>query len=134
VKVERDLLESVEYTLSDKGLHVMWTMRGAYLSFGRAEDPIALLPLISRAPLQKASIGKGKFVTCPTLEKILVDIYDDNKIFHFVQGAELERIFYHALSRYAINWTTLFGYAKRRGKENALRAFLGAHFSDIVKI
>src|SRR5258708_11431771 len=131
VEVERDLVESVGYTLSDNGFrNVLWMIRGSYLSFAQA--PIFLLPLISRAPLQQVAIGKGKAVTCPTLEKILVDIYEDYKIFHFVQGAEMEKIINHALQRYAINWTTLFGYAKRRGKESAIRIFLDNPFPDIL--
>lgn len=134
VETERDLVESVGYTLVDNGFHnVLWQVRGAHLSFAQTKDPIFLLPLITRAPLQQISMGKRRSVSCPTLEKILVDIYDDNKIFHFLQGAEMERIFDHALRRYAINWTTLFGYAKRRGKEDVLRAFVGLHFSDIRK-
>jgi len=132
VETEKDLMESVAYTLLDNGFHnVLWAIQATHLSITQSEDPIFLLPLISRAPLQKVITGKSKSVTCPTLEKMLVDIYNDNRVFHFVQGAELETIFDHALRRFAINWTTLFGYAKRRGKESALRTFLDQHFPDI---
>ena len=72
-------------------------------------------------------------ITLPTLEKLLVDIYDEDKMFHFVQGAEIERIFQNALNRYSINYTTFFGYAKRRGKEINLWALFSKHFQELLK-
>jgi hypothetical protein len=63
---------------------------------------------------------------------MLVDIFKDNRIFHFVQG-DLEKIFEDALTRYAINFTTLFGYAKRRNKEADLRAYLDDHFPNLLE-
>lgn len=129
-ETEKDLQESLAYTLNDSSYHVVWSLKGTHLSV--FDETIIVLPLITRAPIQDIKAGES-IISVPTLEKMLVDIYQENKVFHFVQGAEMERIFENALSRYAINYTTLFGYAKRRGKENDLRNFLSAHFPDKLK-
>lgn len=134
VETEKDLRESIAYTLLDNGFNniVLQMMKDQFF-ITHTKDPILILPVISRAPTQYIAHGRGQFGTAPSLEKILVDIYTDERTFYFVQGAELEKIFDHALRRYAINWTTLLGYAKRRGKGPALRAFLKDRFSDIFK-
>jgi hypothetical protein len=133
VEIEKDMRETLGYLLREKGFKdTLWPLPGKGLTFVDAVDPIFLCSLITRAPLQQVPIGKEKFIPCPTLEKILVDIFEDEKIFHFVQGAELEHIFEQALTHYAVNLTTLLGYAKRRGKEPELRAFLRDHFSDVL--
>ena len=52
----------------------------------------------------------------PRLEKILVDLFVDKKIFMAFQGRELERIYRTALSDFNVDFTVLKNYAKRRGK------------------
>lgn len=135
VEIEKDLQRSLEVALHEKGfkdiLPARW-LPNLPLSFVDAVNPIFSFPLISRAPLQQIAIGKNRSVSYPTLEKILVDIFRDNQIFHFVQG-DLEKIFEDALNRYAINFTTLFGYAKRRNKEADLRAYLNDNFPKLLE-
>ncbi len=133
-ETEKDLKESVAHTLADNGYTAIITaLYGQLLSFTSPITPVILQPLISRAPLQHAESKTGKTIVVPTLEKILVDIYANENVFHFVHGAEMEKIFRHALDRYAINYTTFFGYAKRRGKDADLRDFLAKHFQEILK-
>lgn len=131
-ETEKDLEESIGHTLSDNGYSVIWSLRGSLVSWTNVSLPVVVLPLVTRAPIKKNESETRK-VSVPTLEKILVDIYKDEKIFGFIQGNEMERIFENALNRYSINYTTFFGYAKRRGKEDALHAYLSGHFPEIYK-
>ena len=128
-ETEKDLQDSVWNIFSDNGYqNILWSLRGSHISIKNSIDPIVIMPLITRAPVQEVITGKGVSVKLPTLEKILVDIYEDDQIFHFIQGAEMEKIFSNAIDRYAINYSTLFAYAKRRSKAPALRAFLSTQF------
>jgi len=134
LETEKDLEESVAHTLSDNGFqNILWSLKGTHLSITNSANPVVILPLKSRSPVQLIQTDNGNTIALPTLEKLLVDIYKENKVFHFVQGAEMERIFQNAFSRYWINFTTFFGYAKRRGKEAKLRSFLSQHIPDLVK-
>lgn len=132
-ETEKDLLESVAHTFADGGYNsIKSSLYGQLISYVGARPVVLLQPLISRAPIQRGKSGKGKTVFVPTLEKMLVDIYVHENIFHFVQGAEMEKIFRHAIGRYAINYTTLLSYARRRGKEDGLRSYLQIHFPELV--
>lgn len=134
LETEKDLQESLANILGDNGYHnVIWSLKGQPPRNNFKEIPILLLPLISRAPIQGITTEDGQPVVIPTLEKILVDIYEGSSAFRFIQGAEMERIFEHAIGRYAINYSTLFNYAKRRGKEIELRAFLSKYVHDTAK-
>lgn len=92
-----------------------------------SETAIILKTLISKSPTQKV-----KKVTTTTLEKLIVDLYCDKKLFAAFQGSELVHIINNAYSRYAIDFTKLFNYAKRRGKETDLVEFLSTK-TDIPK-
>ena len=130
-EIEKDLQESFANLLGDNGYNnVVWDVKGPLPRNNFKEIPIVLLPLISRAPVQDITTDDGQSVLAPTLEKILVDIYEGKSIFRFLQGAEVERIFEHAIKRYAINYATLFNYAKRRGKEPELNALLSKYVPD----
>jgi len=134
LETEKDLQESVANILGDNGYHnVIWSLKGQPPRNNFKEIPILLLPLISRAPVQDITTEDGQPIVIPTLEKILVDIYESSSAFRFIQGAEVERIFEHAIERYAVNYSTLFNYAKRRGKEMELRAFLSKYVHDTAK-
>jgi len=83
--------------------------------------------LISKSPLQ--NVNK---VQTTTLEKLIVDLFSDKKLFAAFQGSELAHIANTAYNRYAIDFTTLFHYAKRRRKDIDLRNFLNDK-TDIAK-
>ncbi|MDR3712613.1 MAG: hypothetical protein P4L51_07350 [Puia sp.] len=132
-EIEKDLQESFANLLGDNGYNnVVWDVKGPLPRNNFKEIPIVLLPLISRAPVQDITTDDGQSVVVPTLEKILVDIYEGKSIFRFLQGAEVERVFEHAVERYAINYATLFNYAKRRGKEPELNALLSKYVPDTL--
>ena len=65
-----------------------------------------------------------KRIIFPTLEKILVDLYCDPKLYFAFQGEQLVKIFEEALAKYVINYSRLLNYAKRRHREDALKEFL----------
>lgn len=83
-----------------------------------SKKAIVLLPLVSKSPIQKINN-----VTTTTLEKLIVDLYSDKKLFAAFQGSELTYIVNTAYSRYAIDFTKVFYYAKRRRKDIELRQF-----------
>ncbi len=89
----------------------------------QTHNPVVIKKLISRSPCTKTSVKKTK-VTTPKLEKILVDIYADKELFYLYQGSELVHIYQNALENYTINFTTLFNYAKRRGKHQEIKDFI----------
>lgn len=92
-----------------------------------SDKGIVLLPLVSKSPLQE--INK---ITTITLEKLIVDLYSDRKLFASFQGSEFAHIVNTAYGRYAIDFTTLFHYAKRRRKDIELRQFF-KNKTDISK-
>ncbi len=88
---------------------------------------IVLLSLVSKSPTQV--VNK---VTTTTLEKLIVDLYSDKKMFAAFHGSELAHIVNTAYNRYAIDFTKMFHYAKRRRKDVELRKFFTTK-TDISK-
>lgn len=82
-------------------------------------NAIILQSLVSKSPIQKVTK-----VATTTLEKLIVDLFSDKKLFAAFQGNELAHIFNTAYSRYVIDFTTLFYYAQRRRKKTKLAEFL----------
>jgi hypothetical protein len=77
---------------------------------GALDNAIIIKNLNSEAPIQKC-----KNINVPTLEKILVDIIADEKLFSAQQG-ELEFIFKSAFDKYNINESKMKRYASRRNR------------------
>ena len=82
-------------------------------------NAIILKKLITKSPLQRID-----YVPTITLEKLIVDIYSDKKLFEAYQGSELVRIINNAFKKYANNTTTLLNYANRRSKRDDMEAYL----------
>ena len=89
------------------------------------DSPVVVNNLLLKAPVQK--INK---IYVPTLEKILVDLYTDKNTFYMYQGNELKEIFRNALKKYLLNYTKLFHYARRRGKEKELKDYMESNFKN----
>lgn len=96
-----------------------------------SQKSIVIKKMITRSPVSKQTVNKNKFVT-PQLEKILVDIFADEKLFYFYHGSELTHLFENAIERYSINYTRLFSYAKRRDKEEGLKAYLDINLKHVI--
>src|SRR5690606_6492897 len=78
-------------------------------------EPVIITRLTSESPIQKIDN-----VNTVTLEKILVDLLCDEKLFAAQQGAELERIYRTAFEKYTVSTTKLLRYASRRGKKKEI--------------
>jgi len=122
LEVDNDVLESVYYFLRDKVYKKIYMKPDEYIMLKYAmeeQNPLILLPFKSRSPVEQ-----HKKVVIPSLEKILVDLFSDSKLFYWVQGEELTNIFYEAFSKYQINFSTLIAYARRRGVDKKLKQYL----------
>lgn len=135
LEVEKDLAESILFALKDN------RFKNTFLTpdqpiierhIADSEKAIIVSNLISRAPAQAVSYKKRE-VKIPTLEKILVDVFSDPDTFYFLYGIEKMYIFKAAIKKYSIDFTKLFSYASRRGKQDELREFLHKHLEEVVK-
>jgi len=88
--------------------------------------------LITRSPVGKRTENKVKLST-PLLEKILVDLFAEEKLFYFYRGSELRHIYENAIKSYTINFTKLFSYAKRREREQEIKSFITQHMEYLIK-
>ena len=135
IEVERDFLDSFFYELKDiyKG-DVFLTPDEKAINFYVAESilPIVIKRLVTRSPISKRTEKKLKFHT-PLLEKVLVDVFAEDKLFYYSQGSELVYIFENAIKSYDINYTRLLSYAKRREKDNDIKMFLSNNMHHLVK-
>ncbi|MEX0981340.1 MAG: DUF6577 family protein [Bacteroidales bacterium] len=131
LQVEIDALEPVYAFLKNQNIGTVYFQpneKEIERYIFESEQSIILQSLISKSPTQKV----GKTFTI-TLEKMIVDIYCEKDLFTSFQGSELVHIINTAYQRYAINFTTLFHYARRRGKELELKQFLKER-TDIPKV
>jgi hypothetical protein len=130
VEVEKDALEAVFYYLNDVGIESVFLQPDEnviqrYVS--ELNNPIILQSLISKAPLQKV-----EKISTTTLEKLLVDLFCDQRLFYTYQDSELVFIFNSAYRKYSINFVKLFSYAQRRKRKADLKKFLSDK-TDIPK-
>lgn len=114
LEVEKDVTESVFYALKEQGKQVFIEPNAETfdLYVNNSEDVIILKHLISEAPLQE--IEK---IVVPTLEKLLVDMTIDTKIYAAQQG-EIKSIYVNVFDKYEVNINKMKRYAYRRNREN----------------
>tara|TARA_R110002050_G_scaffold109799_2_gene221495 strand:- start:16688 stop:17452 length:765 start_codon:yes stop_codon:yes gene_type:complete len=135
IEIEKDLVESLYYELKDSfGYDFYLNPDEKTIDYYIAESqkPVIIKKLITRSPISKR-IEKRMTFYIPTLEKILVDLYTENKLFYFYQGAELMHVFENSLKNYIINYTKLFSYASRRDREKEINQFITNNLSHLVK-
>ncbi len=135
IEIEKGFEESLFYELKDT------TRREVFLNpdekaidfyIAESNQPVIIKKLLTRAPLSKRAEKKVKFYT-PTLEKILVDLFAEERLFYYLQGSELIHIYENAISNYTINFTKLFSYAKRREREQDIKQFMTNHMFHLLK-
>jgi len=135
IEIEKDFIESLYFELKDSITNeVFLNPDEKTINFYIAEStyPIIIKKLITRSPIARKVVNKAAFYT-PEVEKILVDIFADDKLFYYLQGSELVHIYDNLMSKYTINFTKLFSYAKRREKEQHIKQFLTNHLYHHVK-
>jgi hypothetical protein len=122
IEAEKDAIEPVFHLLLDnnvKNVFLQPEEKELQRYISELNNAIVVQPLVSKAPLQK--IQKASTVT---IEKLLVDLFADKKLYHAYQGSELVFIFNRAYQKYAIDFTKLFSYAQRRRRETELMEFI----------
>lgn len=122
LQVEKEALEPVYDFLREQKLGPVFIQpEGKEIEryIYETESTIILQSLISKAPTQKVDT-----ISTITLEKMLVDIYCDKRLFAAFNGRELIHIINNAHSRYSIDFTKLLSYAKRRRREVDILEFL----------
>lgn len=135
IEVEKGFEESLFYTLKDKmhkDVFLNPDIKAIDFYIAESNQPVIIRKLLTRAPLAKRTEKKISFYT-PALEKILVDLFAEERLFYYLQGSELIRIYKNALSNYTVNFTRLFSYAKRREREQDIKQFMTNHMSHLIK-
>ena len=135
IEIEKDFVESLYYELKDLlGNELYLNPDDKAIDFYIAESnhPVIIKKLITRSPIARRTERKVKIYT-PQLEKILVDLFAEEKLFYYLQGSELIHIYENAISNYTINFTKLFSYAKRREREQGIKQFMTNHIYHLVK-
>ena len=135
IEIEKDFVESLYYELKDSfqfDIYLNPDKKAIDFYISESQNPVIIKKLITRSPISKRTEKRIKFYT-PLLEKILVDLFTENKLFYFYQGAELMHVFENALKNYTLNYTKLFSYAKRRDREQDIKQFMINNMYHIVK-
>ena len=121
IEVEKDALESVFYFLKEKYKNVFIDPSADTLAryASGEQETIIVKSLVSEAPVQKVD-----GVVTVTLEKMLVDIFSDDKIFTAQQGQEMQIIFTESINKYTIQESRILRYADRKRRKEAFSKYL----------
>jgi hypothetical protein len=122
IEVESSATESVFYFLKDQSYKNVFLNPDDNLLDRYVYDQTETI--IVKTLVTKAPIKKEKKISVPVLEKILVDLFVDKRLFAPFQGSELVNIYNNAYLYYTLNITKLLAYAKRRTKEQELIDFI----------
>lgn len=116
LELDKDVTESVFYTLKELGKQVFIEPDAETfdLYISNSEDVIILKHLISEAPLQEI-----ENVAVPTIEKLLVDMIIDTKMYAAQQN-EIESIYANVFGKYEVNKNKMKRYAYRRNREKEI--------------
>jgi len=134
VEIEKGFEQDLYFHIKDNFNHEIYLNpheKEIDLYITESRKPVVIKKLITRSPISKQNIKRHKVAT-PQLEKILVDLFSDEKLFYFYQGAEMIHLFENALKQYSINYTRLFSYAKRRDREGELKAYLNNNLKHVI--
>lgn len=85
---------------------------------GGTDFDVIVKPIVSRAPLEDAKRGT------PSLEKIIVDLFEDGQVYGVSRSTDLAHIIRMAFTDFTIDLRTLRTYAKRRGVFEHLLKFI----------
>lgn len=112
VDTEKDGIESVKDVLLSNNIKACLyedfpSLKSSLISDERI---VVVKQLITESPVVSYSS-----VVVPRIEKLLVDIVCDDKIFEYLHGTELLYVYSQALERYNLQQDTLLRYARRRG-------------------
>jgi hypothetical protein len=135
VEVEKEFVESFYYDLKDNfknDIYLNPDEKAINFYISESNQPLIIKNLVTRSPIDMRTERKIEVYT-PLLEKILVDLFAEEKLFYLYQGNELAHIFENAIKLYTVNFTKLLSYARRRKKEQEIKMFLTYHIPHLVK-
>lgn len=135
IEIEKDFVESLYYELKDNfrfDFYLNPDEKAIDFYISESQSPVVIKKLITRSPISKRTEKRINFYT-PLLEKILVDLFTENKLFYFYQGAELMHVYENVLKNYTLNYTKLFSYTKRRDREQDIKQFMINNMYHLVK-
>ena len=90
-------------------------------------------PIVRKSTTKKNSrFRMPSFVTVPKIEKLFVDIFDDN-FFKILFSGEINNIYMNLLKNYQINFATIFRYASKKHCYDELVNYLDHIGFDIEK-
>ena len=122
VEVERDLVNSVFNLLLDNYFKNVYIEPDKFVTetyVSENQTSIIIKSMITKSPIQSV-----KSVKVPKLEKILVDLFSDNKYLVAYKGYEQKVIFENAFAKYQLNLSNLINYSRRRKKDKLIIDFL----------
>lgn len=121
IEADTDTMQSAFYKLQDKDSTVFLGADYDMIDrYGFSEKRIIIVKLlVSEAPTQETD-----GVITVTLEKVLVDLFCDEKIFSTYQGNERSIIFKNAFNDYTLNQSKILRYAQRRGRRDDIKEYL----------
>jgi len=121
IEVDSVAVESVFYFLKENKYQPFFDPDTHLISKYANDRRAALVvkSLVSESPCQNI-----QGVKTITIEKMLVDIYCDDKIFAAQQGSEMNHVFKEALTKYSVNENRMLRYAARRNKKKAFIDYL----------
>lgn len=121
VEVEKDGVEAVRDILLNLDIRASTydDFPSIQPSLIGGERVVVIKRLISEAPVMSYSS-----IVVPRIEKILVDLVCDEKIFQYLHGSEMFYIYSHVVERYNLQYDTLLRYASRRGVSKKVDSLL----------
>ena len=134
IEIEKDFAESLYFKLNDLDIDELFltpNFKETHLYIPESTSPVIIEKLITRSPLIKRTEQKIEMYV-PRLEKIMVDLFSAERLY-FSLSSELVHIYENMIEKYAVNFTKLLGYAKRREKAFEIKQFLLLHMSHLVK-
>jgi hypothetical protein len=135
-EVEKDFVDSVFYEFNDSfkkhDIFVNPSEKVINHYVAGSNNAVIFKQLITRSPIYEQLHNKVRIYS-PYLEKILVDLFCEEKLFYFYTGSELLHIYENAIKKYSINYSRMFNYAKRRGKGPEIKEYLIINFNHLVK-
>lgn len=135
IEIEKDFVESLFFelkNLSQFDFYLNPDEKTIDFYISESTKPVIIRKLVTRSPVEKRTEKKVKLVI-PLLEKILVDLFSEEKLYYFYQGSELIHIYENAIKNYTINFSKLFSYAGRREKEKVIRKFMIENLPHLIK-
>lgn len=134
VEIEREFVDSLYYYLNDNlrmDIYLKPDEKDIQFYISESDTSVVIQRLVTRAPKSKLKVRKTS-VFVATLEKIMVDLFAEERLFHFYQGSEMTHIYENIIKTYSINFTKLFSYAKRRKKEQEIKQFMSNHLPNTL--